>query len=377
MKIKVLHVYRTYFPDPVGGVQEVIRQISLTTKSHNIETKIFTLSPKPSPRKLSFDDVNVVRSRSWMAPASCDIGGLDSLQELKKLIDWCDVVNYHFPWPFADLLHLIIRSKKPSIITYHSDIIRQRFLGSLYMPLMKRMLNSVNAVVCTSPNYASTSKILQNYVQKDILKVIPAGIIDYRNKDVGQDFEKATLKKFKIENTPYVLSIGALRYYKGLHTLVEASVSINAPVLIAGSGPEEKALKDLAIKIGATNVIFAGHISDDEKIVLLRHCSVFALPSHLRSEAYGMVLVEASMFGKPMVCCEIKSGPSFINLNEKTGFTVSPESPGSFSNAVNLLLDSDLGKHYGDSARERYEENFSGEAFGLAYTQLYQSLLSE
>ena len=136
---------------------------------------------------------------------------------------------------------------------------------SIYMPLLKRMLRSVDAVVCTSPNYASTSKVLQNSVFKEKLKVIPAGMIDYRFKDVGRDFERTTLKKFNLEDRPYVLSIGALRYYKGLHTLVEASSAINAPVLIAGCGPEEGALKELAAQSGVTNVIFAGYISDDEK----------------------------------------------------------------------------------------------------------------
>ena len=377
MKIKVLHVYRTYFPDPVGGVQEVMRQISLSTKPHNIEVKIFVLSPNPVPRKINFEGVEVVRARSWMAPASCDLGGFDAYKIFKNLLDWCDVVNYGFPWPFADILHLVARSKKPSVISYHSDIIRQNVLGALYKPLMKKTLSSVDAVVASSENYVGTSKVLKKYVAKAQLKIIPNGIIDYANKFVGQDFEVMTLKKFKLENRSFVLAVGALRYYKGLHTLVEAGLRINATVLIAGCGPEEKALEKLASKLGITNIIFAGLISDNEKIVLLRYCSVFALPSHLRSEAYGMVLVEASMFGKPMVCCDIQSGPSFINLNGETGIVVPPEDPEAFSRAVNLLLDTDIGEQYGKAARKRYEEYFSGEAFGLAYAQLYQSLLNE
>ena len=374
-KVKVLHVYRTYFPDPAGGVQEVIKQLASCTIRHGVESRIFVLSPAPQPKFITYNATSVIRSKSWLAPASCDLGGLDSLSTFKTLVDWCDIVHYHFPWPFADILHFLGGVRKPYIVTYHSDIVRQKFVGFLYRPLMRKLLSSADAVVASSPIYAETSEVLLKDISPSRLFVIPLGIGDYSKEDISFDIEQTILRKFDLEDKKFVLSLGALRYYKGLHTLVEAALDITALVVIAGSGPEVEALKSKAAFLNLNNVIFTGHINDEEKITLLRHCNVFALPSHLRSEAFGMVLVEASMFGKPLVCCDIKSGPTFININGETGLTVPPENPKEFANAVEMLLDDVMGTLYGNAARKRYENHFSGEALGAAYGALYKQVL--
>lgn len=89
-----------------------------------------------------------------------------------------------------------------------------------------------------------------------------------------------------------------------------------------------------------------------------------------------MVLVEASMMGKPMVTCEIGTGTSFVNLHDETGFVVPPESPVALAQAMNALLgDGMLAENLGHAARRRYEALFSGPALGRAYAQLYQDVL--
>jgi glycosyltransferase involved in cell wall biosynthesis len=166
-----------------------------------------------------------------------------------------------------------------------------------------------------------------------------------------------------------------LRYYKGLHTLIEAAPSIPANIVIAGSGPEAGRLKALAEQVGATNVIFAGQVTDEEKIALLKGCRAMVLPSQLRSEAFGMVLVEAAMFGKPLVCCEIGTGTSYVNEHGVTGFVVPPESPRELAVAVNALLDDEpMAQRMGKAARARYERLFSAPALGKAYYSLYESV---
>lgn len=372
MNYKILHVYRTYFPDPPGGVQEAIKQIAEATKIYGIESRIFTLSPSPIPQIIERSEGRVIRSRSWAAPASCDLGGLNALKRFREEVDWADLIQYHYPWPFADVLHLVTRVGKPAVMTYHSDIVRQRILGSFYAPLMKHMLGSMRAVVATSPAYALTSNVLNSYVTPERLKTIPLGIADYHNSLVCSNAESAFLDRCFVRDKPFVLALGAMRYYKGFHTLVEAALAINATVVIAGSGPEEHSLKQLAVDKGVKNIIFVGQISEEEKIYLLKNCSVFALPSHLRSEAFGMVLIEASMFSKPMVCCEIGSGTSYINLHNKTGLVVKPESPQNFSDAVNFLLSNKwLAVQMGLEARKRYEQLFSDVALGREYSKLY------
>ncbi|WP_287365279.1 glycosyltransferase [Thauera sp.] len=375
VRVSVLHVYRTYFPDPPGGLQEAIRQICLATQAVGVDNTVFTLSPDPIPRVLQRPEGKVVRSRSWGAPASCDFGGLNALREFRELSERADVVHYHFPWPFADLLHLMSSHSTPSVLTYHSDIVRQRLLRELYRPLMMRMLSSTAAVVATSPTYARTSKVLAVAGMRSRVLAIPLGINEHSYPRRGDDgiLTKLTLAPCE----PFFLFVGVLRYYKGLHFLVQAAKRVGAKILIAGSGPEDAALGELIETLGVRNVILVGQVSVEEKVGLLQRCRALVLPSHLRSEAFGMVLVEAAMFGKPMISCEIGTGTSFVNANGETGFVVAPENPGALTEAMNRLLEDDaLATRMGLAARARFERLFSGEALGREYARLYGEVAS-
>ncbi|MCA8374206.1 glycosyltransferase [Burkholderia multivorans] len=373
--MNVLHVYRTYFPDPPGGLQEAIRQIALATRMRGVDARIFTLSPTPEPQRIDFQEGVVVRARSWAAPASCDIGGLRALSLFREMVEWADVLHFHFPWPYADLLNLLGGGKRPSVMTYHSDIVRQKWLGVVYGPLMRWMLGSMDAVVATSPTYAATSPILKACVRPERLYTIPLGIGDYRETSLSIE-DDAILDRLGLNGQPFFLALGVLRYYKGLHTLIEAAAHINARIVIAGSGPEHGNLVALAERLAVRNVIFAGQVSEGEKIALLRSCRAMVLPSHLRAEAFGMVLVEAEMFGKPMVCCEVGSGTSYVNEHGTTGLVVEPERPDALADAMQMLLDDDaLANRMGNAARARYEAMFSGSALGDAYCQLYRGVV--
>jgi len=372
--LKVLHVYRTYFPDPPGGLQEAIRQISLATSNFGVNVKILTLSPHPDPVEIQRPEATVYRGKSFWAPASCDLGGVSAFRLYGELAHWADIIHYHYPWPFADVLNGIVKTDKIKVMTYHSDIIRQKLLGFFYAPLMKRTLSEMDAIVATSSVYAKTSKVLSRYVIPNRLRVIPLGI-----EDSVQAFDSIAankyLDKWLLFDTPYVLALGVLRYYKGLHVLIQAAPSIRGKIVIAGFGPERDKLQEQAAILGVKNVIFVGQINDWEKNILLSHCRGLILASHLRSEAFGMVLVEASMHGKPMICCEVGSGTSFVNIHQETGFVVSPEDPAGLANGANILLSNELvAKRMGRSARQRYESFFSGRALGRAYVSLYEQL---
>ncbi|MBU1235859.1 MAG: glycosyltransferase [Gammaproteobacteria bacterium] len=374
--MKVLHVYRTYFPDPPGGLQEAIRQICLATRERGIENTIFTLSPNPVPLEISRPEGRVVRRKSWAAPASCDLGDLSACATFRGLADEADLIHYFFPWPFADLLRHCASSGKPAVLTYVSDIVRQRWLGAAYAPLMWNTLRGMKAIVAGAPAYVRTSPVLSNSSLADRVRVIPFGIDEQSYPQLGDD---SVLQRLGIDGAePYFLFIGVLRYYKGLHFLIQAADSVGAKVIVAGTGPEGEALRNQARQLGATNVIFAGQVTDAEKVTLLRNCRALALPSHLRSEAYGMVLVEAAMFGKPMVSCEIGTGTSFINTAGETGFVVPAESPLALAEAMNALLtDEQLAVAMGHAARRRYESLFSAKVMGQSYADLFSEVAAE
>ncbi len=372
-KLRALQIYRTYFPDPPGGLQEAMRQIAGSTSRFDVQTKILTLSPHPVPSVVHRQEGEVLRARSWAAPASCDLGGPNAFRMFSRACGESDIVHYHFPWPFADVLHGAVRPVIPALMTYHSDVIRQKFLGTIYAPLMWRMLKSMKIIVATSPAYARTSTVLSHPSIRERVRVIPLGIAEesYSMEEDGTVFDRIGIDR----GEPYFLFIGVLRYYKGLHTLIQAASHVGAKIVIAGSGPEDRNLKELARQSGANNVVFAGQISDEEKVSLLQSCLALVLPSHLRSEAFGMVLVEAAIFGKPQISCEIGTGTSFVNTHEESGIVVPPEAPKELAQAMGQLLrESVTATALGQGARARYERLFSGDALGKAYADLYSEV---
>jgi len=371
--LKALHVYRTYFPDPQGGMQEAIRQLCLATQAVGVSNTVYTLSPQPHPIEIIREEGRVVRSRSWAAPASCDLGGLAALSRFRKLSKQSDVLHFLFPWPYADLMQALVGTKTPAVLTYVSDVVRQRWLGKAYAPLMWRTLRNVRAIVANCPAYARTSPILSDRSIRDKVRIIPLGIVEESYPAVGDDtvFPRLGIA----DGEPYFLFIGVLRYYKGLHTLIQAARQIKARIVIAGSGPEGANLRSMAEQVGAKNVIFAGQITDHEKVALLKRCQALVLPSHLRSEAYGMVLVEASIFGRPLVSCEIGTGTSYVNAHEESGLVLPPENIDALADALNLLLrDASSADALGRGARARYEKLFSGPALGDAYAKLFREV---
>jgi glycosyltransferase involved in cell wall biosynthesis len=369
----VLNVYRTYFPDPPGGLQEAIRQICLATSKLGVSNTIYTLSPNPIPNIVDYDEARVIRNKSWFAPASCDIGGLSSVKSFIELASKNNIVHYFYPWPYADLLHFLSRPKNPTVMTYISDVVRQKYLGTLYTPLMWSTLKKMDVIVANCPSYVETSPILSSPEIRHKVRVIPLGIDEssYPKQGDNNIFQKIGIQS----SDSYFLFLGVLRYYKGLQYLVSASKNLNSKIVIAGSGPERNALEKQIHLEGIKNIIFAGQVTDAEKVSLLRNCKALILPSHLRSEAYGMVLVEASMFSKPMITCEIGTGTSFVNIHNETGLVVSPQSSNELQAAIDLInSDSSLANEFGVNARKRYDKLFSSLALGQAYKDVYDSL---
>lgn len=368
-KLRVLHVYRTYFPDTQGGLEEVIRQVCRNTKEKGIESRVFMLSDKPLPAVIEREEAQVHRFHRTFEVASCDVS-IGSLSGFKRLVEWADVVHYHFPWPFADLLHLLGRVSKPSLLTYHSDVVRQKTLLRFYRPLMRAFLNKMDRIVPTSENYFASSSELGRYSGK--VEVIPIGLNEDTYPRVSN--EELTAVRERV-GEGFFLFVGVLRYYKGLHILIDALQNTSLQCVITGAGPIETELKEQATKLGLKNVKFLGYVSDSEKVALYQLCRAVVFPSHLRSEAFGVTLIEGAMFGKPLISSEIGTGTTYVNADGETGIVVPPANTKALRGAM-LKLDGDeaLAESLGKAARSRYERLFTGRLMGERYAQLYKKL---
>lgn len=173
----------------------------------------------------------------------------------------------------------------------------------------------------------------------------------------------------------FFLFIGVLRYYKGLHILLEAARGTNFPVVIVGAGPIEQELKNQAVQLGLSNIHFLGFVPDEDKVALLTLCYGVVFPSHLRSEAFGISLLEGAMYGKPMISSEIGTGTTFINIADETGLVVPPSDPDALRHAMQYLWDHPQeAAKMGRRAEERYWKHFTAEQMVEAYVKLYREL---
>jgi rhamnosyl/mannosyltransferase len=367
--MRVLHFYKTYYPDSVGGIEQVIRQLCVGTGRLGVTNQVLSLSRDKHLEPFTFEGhaVHRVPLTFEIASNACSVAAIG---ELARMAAAADVVHYHFPWPFMDLAHFMARVKKPSLVTYHSDIVRQKHLLRLYQPLKHRFLQSVDTIVATSPNYMASSAVLDRY--RDKTRVITYGLD--RGTYPRPDPER--LAHWRAKAGPrFFLFVGVLRYYKGLHILLDAVAGTDYPVVIVGAGPIEQELKAHAARLGLTNVMFVGAVDDLDKVALLELCYAVAFPSHLRSEAFGISLLEGAMFGKPMISSEIGTGTTYINVDQETGLVVPPSDPVALREAMRTLWDNpELAAAMGRRAEARYRELFTSEQMATSYTELYREL---
>ncbi len=204
--MRVLHFYKTYLSETVGGIEQVIFQLCESSGSWGIDNHVLTLSSDPHPPVVPFGGHVVHRARLDLQLASTGFS-LSVFKQFRELAAEADVVNYHFPWPFMDLVHFLTGMNKPSVVTYHSDIIRQRVLLKLYRPLMSRFLHSVDRIVAASPNYFSTSDVLRQYREKT--RVITYGL----DKDGYPKPATQRLEHWREKLGPrFFLFVGVMRY---------------------------------------------------------------------------------------------------------------------------------------------------------------------
>jgi rhamnosyl/mannosyltransferase len=367
MSIKVLHVYKTFFPETIGGGEQSIFQICKTNKELGVKSKVLCLTKNEKKSIINYDGIKVIRYPQTFDYASCPIS-IQAFKNFKKESAWADIIHYHYPWPFGDLLSIL--TNKKYLITYHSDIVKQKLLHYLYYPLEQLFLSRAEKIIATSPTYAKTSKNLLKYNSK--VEVIPLGldITTYPKPNLNN------CNKLKLKYGKFFVFLGQLRYYKGLDILLEAVVNTNYTLLILGDGPEKNKLQKICHDKKLENVHFLGKLNNQQKVDVLSSCYSLILPSNLRSEAYGLALIEGAMFGKPLISCSINTGTDYINKHLETGIVVPPNDPIALRKAMAELVNNPfLAKKMGKASFKRYNSLFTIKIMQKKLINLYKSLL--
>ena len=370
--MNILHFYKTYLPDSHGGVEQFIYQLAHGCAQRGLKVDVLSLSPEVRDETSQYQNHTLHRVHRNFEFASTGVS-LRSFAKFAALARDADVVHYHHPWPFADIVHFLTPFSKPTILTYHSDIVRQRYLLKFYRPLMNRFLGSVDRIVATSQNYLQSSPVLEAFREKT--RVIPIGL----DRSTYPVPDAALTARWQQElGEGFFLFVGVLRYYKGLHILIEANRDVDYPLVIVGAGPVEDELRRHAADAGLTRTRFLGALPDIDKVTLFNLSYAVIFPSHQRSEAFGVSLLEGAMFGKPMISSEIGTGTSYINIHQETGLVVPPNDPNALREALRYLRDNPArAAEMGRQAHQRYLRHFSADQMVDQYTELYREVIAK
>lgn len=368
--MNVLHSFKFYYPKS-GGIQHAVRVTAEGLAKRGHDVRVLSSVVRGCGRTFEEGDVRVKKVGSLGTTLSVPIAPTYPVH-LWRAKATADLLHYHLPDPLSVTSDLISgRSTSPTVITYHSDIVRQSSALQFYRPLLDRFLACVDRILVTSPGLLEHSEFLTDYADK--CKIVPLGIdIDHYGSYDGPTYELPV-----DGDRPVLLFVGRLVYYKGLEYLIEAMQGIDADLLIAGSGPLRQTLEQQADNTDVSDQIhFLGYVESD----LLHYCyevaDVFVFPSVARSEAFGVAQLEAMAYRTPVINTNLRTGVPWVSRNGETGLTVPPRDPDALQNAIRTLVgDECLRSEYGSNARSRVEQLFTKERQIKATCAVYEELV--
>ena len=370
-EFKVLQAAKWYWPE-VGGIETVAVAITDAVKD-KADVKVLVCSGgRDREEGVDEDGVYVYRAKTLHKICSTPIS-IDYLRAFRRLAKDVDLIQLHAPFPLSDLGLLISRRsrKMKKALWYHCDVVKQKKLMFFYRPLLKWMLKKVDKIYVASKAIAEQSEYLSEYLDK--VEVIPFGI---STKEYRRAKKYPILKdKLTDKSNVKILFVGRLVYYKGIDVLIEAMSKVSGAELFVIGGGElsdtlKKRVKELNIK---DKVHFMGRIPQNDLYAALSDCDFFVLPSVNRAEAFGLVQLEAMVYGKPIINTALPTAVPEVSLHGETGLTVEPGNVDELAKAINTLVsDKELREKLGAEAKRRCETEYS---LKRMQSKLYESYL--
>lgn len=382
MAIRVLHIGK-YFPPYAGGMETYLRDLMAAQAKQGIDTAALvhqsdiSINSQDELQAIGETRLSVTRAAVWarfvFTPISPTFGWL-----LHRLIKkrTPDILHFHMPnvsvfWA----LMLPAARKIPWVVHWHADVLAsQHSLGlrlfyALYRPFERAILRHCDAIIVTSPPYLAASEPLVKF--RDKCHTIPLGL-------TTPPVQRVVKTAAANGDTLRVLAIGRLTYYKGFEYLLRAAAQCpSADIHLVGKGHQERHLRSLARELKIEHrVSFHGHLSDTELDEQFSACDCLCLPSIERSEAFGMVLLEAMSRGVATLISKVPgSGMAWVVDDGVTGLHVPPENADKLAAAMrHLAQDRDKMHRLGTAGREKFDRQFHIDQSAAGVSELYTRL---
>lgn len=374
---KIVHFGKYYFPD-AGGIESVTASLArgAVRKGHAVTVVCFAKNANSHEEVM--EGVRVVRAPIARMIASQPLG-LKYVARCLKEARNADVIHFHAPNMLGILCCLMVGKRPRLLVHWHSDVINKGVLGKLVRPLETALLKRADAIVATSQVYSDASMTLRPF--RDKVTIVPIGVPDAMLAQEQGGGEVPAELEHVIAGKKLVLTVGRLVSYKGFEVLIGAAktLSEDSVLVIVGDGP----LRDtLAASIASENVAhkvyLAGRLSDGALSSLFTRAELYCMPSTSRAEAFGVVLLEAMAYGKPIVASDIPgSGVPWVNQHGVSGINVPVGDARALADACNRILSCKQEQaRFADGARTRFLTEFTEDVSVNKMLSTYERLFN-
>lgn len=353
-----------------GGVEKVMLDLTAGLSQRGVECDMLCAATKGS-YTINLNPHTSIFAVRALAKVKATMLSPAMILRLRRIANGYDIIHIHHPDPMAALALRLSGFRGRVVLHWHSDIVKQRLLLQAIRPLQSWLIRRADMIVGTSPVYIAQSPWLADVQSR--CSCVPIGVDPVGAAD-NDDINRI---RARYGNRRIILSLGRLVGYKGFEYLIDAARYLpdRYVVLIGGEGPSGPALRRQIMQSGlASKVFLLGYVPDSELPALYRAATIFCLPSVERTEAFGVVQIEAMSCGKPVVATDIPgSGVSWVNAHGISGLNAVPADPESLADAV-IAVDENLTR-YSEGARLRFDSVFTANRMYDNIMHIYSSLI--
>jgi len=370
--LKILHVGK-FMPPSFGGMERALHAMATGMADRGHAVRVLAHADGGAPEISDEAGVRVMR-----APYALRFGtmplSLTYLDTYRRWSRWADIVHFHEPFPPASIGFCLLPTPPRVVVSWHSDIVRQRLLRPIAQFFQSRLCAHASRIISSTAQLRDRSPMLARW--RDKCAVIGFGL------DTAP-FQRACSDRAGIEawrrryGGRFALAVGRLVSYKGFDVLLQALAATDARLVIVGEGPLDADLRRQCAALGlADRVVFAGGVADRDLPGHYAACEFLVLPSVSAAETFGIVQIEAMACGKPVINTDLPTGVPEVSLDGVTGITVPPGDADALATALDRLWhDPSLTAALGERARARVETCYAREATAVALESLYRAVM--
>lgn len=397
----ICFVTQDYPPGQNGGIARNVAQLAQSLAADGHQVHVLTKSRGPST--VDFEDsvwVHRVEMRHYPAPDPSPVAphavpshiwnyGRTMLEEVRAIDAKRKVDVVYCPLWDCEPLLFQITGEFPLIVALQTTMRFWLESQPLKAADAKWMAEFGNPIIAMEELILSNAKMMHANsaaIVRDIRRKYDLPLPDERlfySPHGMADWSQGLDPPAGVADKTRILFVGRLESRKGIDTLLQAAPEVlakypDAVLDIVGDDtiprPDGTTYKGEFLKSGLTKVMFDrirfhGRVEEGELRRFYRDCDIFVAPS--RYESFGLVFLEAMVFGKPVIACDAGGGPEVVT-HGKTGLLVAPADAQGLSDALDILLADPAGRRaMGVAARKDYESRFTDQAMVRDFLEVF------